>query len=132
MDKLRTILLDDHPTFRKSLKNMMSRYEFIHVTGEADSAEEALKVVEKQPPNLAIVDIQLKGMNGFEFARIVKHRFPKTQIVFITLYDNASNMDEAERLGFPYVPKESLMEKLPPVLEEVRRKMEAVFREHNN
>ncbi|MCX6356836.1 MAG: response regulator transcription factor [Candidatus Aureabacteria bacterium] len=131
MHRLRTLVLDDHPTFRKSLRNLISRYDFIQVTNEADSAEEALKVVEKRPPHLAIVDIHLKGMNGFDFARIMKERFPQTQVVFITLYDNSSNMSEAARLGFPYVPKESLLEKLPLVLEEVKKKVEAILREYD-
>jgi DNA-binding NarL/FixJ family response regulator len=100
----------------------MSRYEFIQVTGEAGSAEEALKAVEEGPPHLTIVDVHLKGMSGFDFARIVKQRFPKTQIVFISLYDHSSNVTEAANLGFPYVPKGSLIEELPPVLEDVRKK----------
>ncbi len=103
----------------------MSRCEFIQVTGEAGSAEEALEAVEKDQPHLAIVDIHLKGMNGFDFARIMKQQFPHTQVVLITLYDNASNMGEAARIGFPYVPKQSLMEKLPAVLEEARKRAAA-------
>ena len=131
MDRLRAIALDDHSAFRKSLRNLMSPYEFIQIASEAGSAEEALKAVEKHQPHLAIVDIHLKGMNGFDFARIVKQRYPQTQVVFISLYDNSSNMREAARLGFAYVPQESLMEKLPTVLEEVRKKVEAISIEHN-
>jgi DNA-binding NarL/FixJ family response regulator len=129
--KLRTIVLDDHSSFRKSLRSLISRYDFIQVTGEAGSAEEALKAVEEQQPHLAIVDIHLKGMSGFDFARIVKQRHPQTQVVFITLYDSSANMSEAARLGFPYVPKESLMEKLPAVLEGVKKKAEAISCEHD-
>jgi DNA-binding NarL/FixJ family response regulator len=132
MDRLRTIVLDDHPAFRKSLRNLMSRYEFIQVTGEADSAEEALKVVEKQPPHLTIVDIHLKGMSGFDFARIVKQRFPKTQIVFISLHNHSSHLSEAANLGFPYLSKGSLIEELPPVLDAVRKKLEASSTEHKS
>ena len=128
MDRLRTMVLDDHPAFRKSLRNLMSLYEFIQVTGEAGSAEEALKVVEEQPPHLTIVDVHLKGMSGFDFARIVKQRFPKTQIVFISLYDHSHHVTEAANLGFPYVSKESLIEELPPVLEGIREKLETVLR----
>jgi DNA-binding NarL/FixJ family response regulator len=121
------MVLDDHPAFRKSLRNLMSHYEFIQVTGEAESAEEALKAVEEQSPHLTIVDIHLKGMNGFDFARIVKQRFPKTQIVFISLHDHSSHVTEAANLGFPYVPKGSLIEELPPVLEEIKEKIGSVL-----
>jgi DNA-binding NarL/FixJ family response regulator len=127
MDKLRTLVLDDHLPFRKSLLNLISRYTFIKVTNKADSAEKALKTMKKHYPHLAIVDIHLKGMSGFDFARIVKQRYPRTQIVFITLYDSSANMSEAVRLGFQYVPKASLMEKFPAVLEEVKKKFGSIL-----
>jgi DNA-binding NarL/FixJ family response regulator len=131
MDRLRTIVLDDHPAFRKSLRNLMSRYEFIQVTGEAGSAEEALKAVEEKPPHLTIVDVHLKGMSGFDFARIVKQRFPGTQIVLISLYNHSSHLTEAASLGFPYVSKGSLIDELPPVLEDIRGKIDMVLRKRS-
>jgi DNA-binding NarL/FixJ family response regulator len=109
----------------------MSRYDFIQVTGEAGSAEEALKAVEEKPPHLTIVDVHLKGMSGFDFARIVKQRFPKTQIVLISLYNHSSHLTEAANLGFPYVSKESLIEELPPVLNDIREKIDTVLRNRN-
>ena len=126
VDTLRTIVLDDHLTFRTSLRNLLKRFEYIQLTGEAGSAEEALKVVEEHPSHLAIVDIHLGGMNGFDFVRILKQRFPQTEVIFITLYNTSSNRSEAARLGFPYVPKESLLEELPSVLEKIKDKLTAI------
>ena len=59
MDTIRTIVLDDHLIFRTALRNLLKRFEYIQLTAEAGSAEEALKVVEEHPPQLAIVDIHL-------------------------------------------------------------------------
>ncbi len=117
MHTLRTIVLDDHPPFRKSLRKLLSSFDFIKVEAEADSAEEALKAVEKNPPQLAIVDIRLPGMDGFEFTRILKGQFPQTRVIFVTLHNNQTYRSEAERMGLPYVLKESLLEELPRVLE---------------
>ena len=88
MHTLRTIVLDDHRPFRKSLRKLLSGFDFIKVEAEADSAEEALKAVEENPPQLAIVDIRLPGMDGFEFTRILKGLFPQTRVIFITLHNN--------------------------------------------
>ena len=117
MKTLRTIILDDNSSFRKSLGEMLRNFDFIEVLGEAGSEEEGMEAVKKYLPNLVITDIRLPGLNGFEFARAVKSRFPATQVIFVTLFDSIIYQQEAARLGFPYVPKGSLLEKLPPLLE---------------
>ncbi len=117
---LRTIILDDNQSFREFLRDLLTRFEFIEAVGEADSAEKAMEMVEKDPPHLLITDIRLTGMGGFEFAGVLKKRFPQAKAILITFYDGDAYRREAERLGFPYVPKSSLLEELPPLLAELR------------
>jgi DNA-binding NarL/FixJ family response regulator len=121
MYTLSTLVLDDHRPFRKTLRRLLSRFEYIQISAEADSAEEALESVEHDPPELAIIDIRLPGMDGFEFSRILKSKSPQTRIIFVTLHDNEAYQREAERLGIPYVTKHTLLERLPPVLEKLGR-----------
>lgn len=118
---LRTIILDDSPSSRGFLRDLLTHFEFIELIGEADSAEKAMEMVEKAPPpHQLITDIRLPGMGGVEFAGVLKERFPPTKAVLITLYDGAAYRREAERPGFPYIPKSSLLEELPPLLAGVR------------
>lgn len=90
------------------------------MAGEAGSAEEALEAVDRLCPNLVIADIRLSGgMDGFEFSKIVKSRFPETHVIITTLHDKLTYRREAVRLGFPYIPKPLLLDELPWVLDTV-------------
>jgi DNA-binding NarL/FixJ family response regulator len=117
MKTLRTIIVDDNRTFRDFLKKMLLQFDYVQVVSEAGSEKEGLREVEEHLPNLIILDIQLLEMGGFELARILTSRFPGTGVIFITLFDNINYRREAKSLGFPFVPKSSILEKLPPILD---------------
>ena len=115
LNLIRTIVVDDHSGFRKVLKRLLSRYPFIEVVGEAQSAEESLDLIKVLSPDLVTVDVHLPGMNGFELTRILKRDFPRLQTVIISVNGNHFFRQEAEQLRCLYVTKESLMDELPPV-----------------
>jgi len=83
--------------------------------------------VEKEPPDLMIADIRLPGMGGMELARVLKNRFPGTKVILITLHDDDRYRVEAHRLGFSYIPKSSLIEDMPRMLEKLVEE-EVVFK----
>ena len=116
---LNTIILDDNPAFREFLRGLLSRFDFIRVSAETESAEKALEAVEKDTPQLMIVDIRLPGMGGLELAEVLKDRFPGIKVILITLHDNDRYRLEAGRLGYSYIPKSSLIEELPLLLKKL-------------
>jgi YesN/AraC family two-component response regulator len=121
---LNTIILDDNPDFREFLRGLLSRFSFIKLIASADSAREVLGVLEKEKPDLIITDIRMPGMGGMELAGVVKDRFPGIEVILMTLYDEDRYRVEAGRLGFPYIPKSSLLEELPLLLKKLVEKME--------
>jgi len=123
---LNTIILDDNAAFREFLRGLLAKFDFISIIAEADSAEKALMEVEKEPPDLMIADIRLPGMGGMELARVLKNRFPGTKVILITLHDDDRYRVEARRLGFSYIPKSSLIEDLPQLLEKLADKKDKV------
>jgi len=117
---LNTIILDDNPVFRESIRGLLSSIDYIRVISETGSAKAALATIEKDAPQLIIADIRLPGMSGLELAGVLKERYPGIDVILITLYDNDRYRQEAERLGFAYIPKSSLLEDLPLLLEKLR------------
>ena len=116
---LRTVILDDNQTFRKFL----ARFSFIWVVAEAETGEEALETVELCLPDLVIVDIHLPGIDGFDFARLVKTISPKmdkTNVIFTSIDTNPAFYHEAERLNCRFISKESLLDELPAVLGRIK------------
>ncbi len=124
MTRTRTIIVDDHRGFRKTLSKALSRYPFIEVVAEAENGEEALDKVGVFSPDLVTVDINLPGMNGFELAEILKEQTPGTRVIFIAFNGNPVFERKAKELDCPYVPKETLLEDLDETLWSVRRVIE--------
>lgn len=116
---INTIILDDNGAFREFLRGLLSEYDFINVIAETDSAEKTLEIMEKESPQLIIADIRLPGMGGIEFAGLLKDRGLEIRVILMTLYDNDHYRSAAAGLGFSYIPKKSLLEELPPLIEEL-------------
>src|SRR5215813_9361071 len=68
----RIVIVDDHPLFRKGLQDLIHSDQSFAVCGEASDAAEAMEVVRKLHPDLAIVDLSLPGANGIELIKNIR------------------------------------------------------------
>ena len=116
---MRTILIDDHAVFRKTLKRFLRQYPFIEVVGESESAEGAMEAVNRLSPELLTVDIHLPGEDGFELVRKLRMEYPEMKIIFISFNGNPAFEKKAEDMECPYVAKERLLDELTNALERV-------------
>ncbi len=83
----RTMLVEDHPGFRKTLKVILqSRFPLMNIVETADGME-ALRKFESFRPHLIFMDIRLPGENGLELTRKIKSNHPNITIVILTSYD---------------------------------------------
>ena len=119
--RLRTLVIEDHRLYREFLIELLADQPSVAVVGEAGTAEEGLKQIKKLSPNLVTIDINLPGMDGFALTRILKRHYPELKIIFISLNGNPYYHREAKKLACPYVPKENLMEELPPILSSLKQ-----------
>ena len=75
MEKPTTIIIiDDHALFRKGVSQMISTDSEFMVVGEAASGEEGLLLVEKLKPDLVLIDLNMKGMNGLQVLTYIKEK----------------------------------------------------------
>lgn len=84
--KLRALIVDDMPLSRSRLRRYLADEADVEIAGECGSAEEALAAVERLPPDVLFLDVQLPGLNGVEMLQ----RLPpqsRPAIVFITAFD---------------------------------------------
>jgi len=77
----RIVIVDDHPLFRKGLQEMIHSNGNFAVCGEAGDAAEAMGVIRKLNPDLAIVDLSLPGANGIELIKNIRAEFSKLPIL---------------------------------------------------
>lgn len=85
---IQAIVVDDERYSREELVYLLSMFKEIKIVGEADSAESAFPLVAKLEPDVVFVDIEMVGMNGLEFANIIKKFQRPPFIVFATAFPN--------------------------------------------
>jgi NarL family two-component system response regulator LiaR len=96
---IRVVIADDHSLVRQGLRRYLEMAEGIEVVGEASTGGEAVDLVERERPDIALMDIRMPQMDGLEAARTISARHPETGIVMLTAYDDRHFVVEAVRAG---------------------------------
>ncbi|KJH72547.1 response regulator [Aliterella atlantica] len=93
MSKIRVALIEDHDLTRVGIRTALQQRQEIEVVGEAANANDGLKLLETEHPDIAIVDIGLPDKDGIELTRQLKAsqdagEGPETKVLILTLRDN--------------------------------------------
>ena len=116
-DEAKVLVVEDEPVLRDVMRMRLSSDFGVAV---ADSAEEALGLIEQDQPDVMLVDKNLPGMSGLELLRLVKDRFPECEVILITGYASVESALQATRLGaFDYLVKP--LESIDIAAEKIRR-----------
>lgn len=92
------MLIEDHSDFRDSLTFLLNSNDQFKCSSYA-KAEDALKALEIDQPNVIIMDINLPGISGIDCTRIIKSKFPSIQIMMCTVYEDDSKIFDALKAG---------------------------------
>jgi DNA-binding NarL/FixJ family response regulator len=116
----RIVIVDDHPLFRKGLQDMIHSDGTFAVCGEAGNAAEAMDVIRKLNPDLAIVDLSLPGANGIELIKNIRAEFQRLPILVLSMHDESLYALRALRAGAEgYVMKHEAMASVIHAIREV-------------
>lgn len=116
--EIRVVIADDHPVFRQGLRQIIEMEQGLKVVGEARDGNEALKLIQELSPEVAVLDIKMPNMKGFDVAREIGRRGLKTQVIFLTMYDDERMFNEALNAGaLGYLLKDSA---ISDIVESVR------------
>ena len=120
--KIRVLLVDDHPITRQGLKALINQQLNLEVCAEADNAAQAVELLTKCQPDLAILDVSLKATNGIELTKNHKAHSPNLPILIVSMYDEALFAERALRAGaMGYVMKQEAGEKVVQALQHLLR-----------
>jgi len=116
----RIVIVDDHPLFRKGLEQLIQSEDGFAVCGEANNGPEAMDVIRKLNPDLAIVDLSLPGANGIELIKNIRAEFSKLPILVLSMHDESLYALRALRAGAEgYVMKHEAMANVIQAIREV-------------
>jgi two-component system nitrate/nitrite response regulator NarL len=98
-DAIKVLLIDDHALFRKGVRQIISDHADFEVVGEASSGQEGLDLAQKVLPDMVLIDLNMKGMNGLETLRHFKESPLKARYIVLTVSDAEDDLLEALRAG---------------------------------
>ncbi|MBT3188786.1 MAG: response regulator transcription factor [Anaerolineae bacterium] len=99
MEKIKLVVVDDHPLFRQGVVDALSLEPDMTVIGQASSGEEALEMIQALAPDVAVLDVNLPGMNGQQITHRVVQKKLKTRILLLTGYDDLEQALHAALAG---------------------------------
>jgi DNA-binding NarL/FixJ family response regulator len=120
--KTRVLIVDDHPMTRAGLVHVINHQPDLTVCGEAESAAQALDILDSSQPDLLLIDITLPGKSGLELIKDVKAMRPELLMLVISMHDESLYADRVLRAGARgYITKHEGGEKLMEAIRHVLR-----------
>ena len=99
MTAIRVVVADDHPVFRRGLVRTIDDADDMEVVGEASEGREAVDVVLRFRPDVAVVDLQMPRMHGLDVVRTVARNCPQVALVVLTMSEDEATVWAALRAG---------------------------------
>ena len=98
-EKERIIIVDDHPLFRERLSELINHELDMEVCGEAEDARQAIEIIRNTSPDLAIVDITLKGSGGLELIKSIRELPTAIPVLVLSMHEESLYAERALRAG---------------------------------
>lgn len=99
MSLITIVVVDDHPFFRQGVVDSLSLESDVSVIGEADNGDLGLELIRELRPQIAVVDVNLPGLNGQQVTRQVVNEKLPTRVILLTAYDDTEQKIHAMRVG---------------------------------
>lgn len=109
----RVLLADDHKIVRDGLKSMLAKEPDIEVVGEAENGREALDMTRECAPDVVVLDIGMRELNGIEACRILVADHPTVRVVALSMHSDRRYVSEMLAAGATaYLLKDSAFDEL--------------------
>jgi DNA-binding NarL/FixJ family response regulator len=117
---VKVALIEDHLMFREWLGQMLSRVPGFLICGEADNIQQGLRVIQQTTPDIAIVDITLRGSSGLELIKDLKAHGLSVPVLVLSMHDEALYAERVLRAGAKgYISKSEASSTLTEAIRQV-------------
>lgn len=129
-DIIQTLIIDDHPLFRRGVVQLLAMAPNFKVVGEAASGEEGTELALSLKPDLILLDLNMKGLNGIETLQAMRDREVDARIIILTVSNNAEDLVGAIRAGSDgYILKDTDPEEMIRLISESMQGKNAISAE---
>jgi DNA-binding NarL/FixJ family response regulator len=120
--KAKVLIVDDHAIVRQGLAELINDQNDLVTCGEAESPPQAMKVIAETEPDVAVVDVSLKGGDGIELCRQIHEQWPNIPVLVLSMHDEALYAERVLRAGaLGYVMKQAPQDTVMAAIRRVLR-----------
>lgn len=117
---VKVLVADDHKIVRDGLRSLLSREADIEVVGEAETGRQATEMARQLKPEVVIMDIAMREMNGIEATRQLKEESPSTHVIALSMHSDRRYVSEMLAAGATgYLLKDGAFEELATAIRRV-------------
>ncbi len=98
-DRTRVVIIDDHPAIREALGNIIDSKMDLDLVGQAPSADEGFRLIDRERPDVAIVDVSLEDAHGLDLVQNIRAQYSEVNVIVFSMYDESVYAERAIRAG---------------------------------
>lgn len=118
--KYKIMIVDDHPIMREGLAQLINHEKDLGICGQFEEATKAFEGIATLKPDIAIVDISLKGSSGIELLKNIKVHYPKLLVLVLSMHDESLYAERVLRAGASgYIMKQEATDRVLVALRKV-------------
>ena len=120
--KKRVVIIEDDQEIRESFSLIVNSSQRVAVVGAYGNCEDAIASLNRDKPEIVLMDIELPGMNGIKGTQIIRDKSNSTEVIMVTVYEDSDLVFEALKAGASgYITKSANYTELLSALEEIVR-----------
>jgi len=122
MNPIRIVLADDHALVRAGIRTLCESFDGVTVVAEAVDGNQALEMVKAHDPDLVLMDIAMKTLNGIDATARIKRKFPRTRVIILSMHTAEDYVQHALKAGASgYLLKDAAVPELETAITAVMR-----------
>jgi DNA-binding NarL/FixJ family response regulator len=111
--RTKVLIVDDHPLFRSGLRQVIAADPRFNLVGDCGDGEAALQMILEKKPDVAVLDVNLPGLSGFEITRKLQDKGLPTRVIMLTMHKDEETCNRALDIGaMGFVLKDDAVEEI--------------------
>ena len=99
MDKIKILVVDDHPMVLEGMRSMLAEIEFVAIAGLAQNAYQAMELIKVHMPDIVITDISMPEISGIELTAKIRKEHPVVKVIAMSTFNERSYISQMVQQG---------------------------------